>query len=94
MVDEPFSHKVARVKSFTEDWQAATPAPPMTYGNIEFEGGGNAFLEMTDVLPQSMHVGQALTMQFRIKDFDDQRGFRRYFWKPAPITNNGDQING
>jgi len=23
-------------------------------------------------------------MVFRIKDFDDKRGFRRYFWKAVP----------
>jgi hypothetical protein len=23
-------------------------------------------------------------MVFRIKDFDEKRGFRRYFWKAAP----------
>jgi hypothetical protein len=23
-------------------------------------------------------------MAFRIKDFDDKRGFRRYFWKAVP----------
>jgi hypothetical protein len=24
-------------------------------------------------------------MVFRIKDFDEKRGFTRYFWKAAPI---------
>jgi hypothetical protein len=29
-------------------------------------------------------------MMFRIKDVDAQRGFRRYFWKAAPV----DKIEG
>ncbi len=25
---------------------------------------------------------------FRIKEFDDKRGFRRYFWKAVPIASS------
>jgi len=31
-------------------------------------------------------VGTSLKMVFRIKDFDKQRGYRRYFWKAAPAA--------
>lgn len=84
-----FAERKATVKSFTEDWQAATPAPPLCYGNVEFEGGGNAFLEITDVAPGELKVGTPLAMTFRVKDYDDQRGFRRYFWKPYPVERRG-----
>ncbi|MEM9530847.1 MAG: 3-oxoacyl-[acyl-carrier-protein] synthase III C-terminal domain-containing protein [Pseudomonadota bacterium] len=84
-----FSRRGARLKSFTEDWLAATPAPPLCYGNVAFDGGGNALLELTDVAPAQLAVGLELTMQFRIKDFDDARGFRRYFWKPQPVIAAG-----
>ncbi|MEM7359324.1 MAG: zinc ribbon domain-containing protein [Pseudomonadota bacterium] len=94
MSDYPFADKVATVKSFTEDWQTATPSPPMCYGNVEFEGGGNAFLELSDVPLGSLQVGDQLAMQFRIKDFDDKRGFRRYFWKPVPMTVNTSNDDG
>jgi hypothetical protein len=30
-----------------------------------------------------------MRMVFRIKDFDERRGFRRYFWKAAPVPANG-----
>ena len=30
-----------------------------------------------------------MRMMFRIKDIDTQRGFRRYFWKAAPIEQTG-----
>ena len=88
--DYSFADRSARIKSFTEDWQTATPSPPMCYGNVEFEGGGNAFLELSDVAPDSLQVGSELRMQFRIKDYDDNRGFRRYFWKPVPLRGDVD----
>ena len=71
----------ASVKTYTEDWLAYTPAPPLVYGNAAFEGGGNAFIEFTDVDPGETSVGAALRFVFRIKDVDHVRGFHRYFWK-------------
>ena len=89
MDEYAFADRRATLKSFTEDWQSATPAPPMVYGHCEFDGGGNAFLELADVESGAVAVGQRLTMQFRIKDFDNVRGFRRYFWKPVVEPDNG-----
>ena len=70
-----------RVKSFTEDWQAFAPRPPYIYGNIEFSEGGNLLMEATDVEPGELAIGDAVRFEFRIKDEDRMRGFRRYFWK-------------
>ena len=87
-----FADTTATVKSFTEDWLAASVAPPRAYGNVRFDVGGNAFLEFTDCDPGALNVGTRLAMAFRIKDFDRQRGFRRYCWKPVPAdaTEDGD----
>ena len=74
-----------RVKSFTEDWQAFSPRPPLIYGNVEFAGGGNLLMEMTDVAPGQLAAGLPVSFVFRIKDRDSLRGFRRYFWKAAPV---------
>jgi 3-hydroxy-3-methylglutaryl CoA synthase len=73
-----------RVKTFTEDWLAHTPRPPLIYGNVSFEEGGNAFIEFADFESGEVSVGTPVRFVFRIKDFDRQRGFRRYFWKAAP----------
>jgi hydroxymethylglutaryl-CoA synthase len=70
-----------RVKTFTEDWQAYTPRPPLVYGNVEFEGGGNLLMELTDTEPGEVQVGMPVRFAFRIKDVDPVRAFRRYFWK-------------
>lgn len=84
-VPEPLAERSGRVKTFTEDWLAFTRSPPHVYGNVELEGGGNAFIEFADVRPGELAVGAAVRFAFRIKDFDPARGFRRYFWKAVPV---------
>ncbi|MFK8031842.1 MAG: hypothetical protein AB8G18_16515 [Gammaproteobacteria bacterium] len=76
-----FAGKHGRVKSFTEDWQAYSPSPPLTYGNIEFEGGANIMMQFTDTRAGDTQIGTEVSMHFRIKDIDRHRNFRRYFWK-------------
>ncbi|MDX1581263.1 MAG: zinc ribbon domain-containing protein, partial [Alphaproteobacteria bacterium] len=83
--DFPFADMPAKVKTFTEDNLAYSPNPPLQYGNVGFEEGGNVYMDMTDFDPGTISVGQDLKMVFRIKDFDKMRGFRRYFWKAAPV---------
>jgi uncharacterized OB-fold protein len=61
--------------------------PPQHYGLIDFEGGGRMMAEFTDVDPGEVESGMEMRMVFRIKDFDEKRGFRRYFWKAVPVRN-------
>lgn len=70
-----------RVKSFTEDWQAYSPDPPLIYGNIDFPGNANVLMQFSDARSGDVEVGTRIRPQFRIKDIDRARGFRRYFWK-------------
>ncbi|HEX5651106.1 MAG TPA: zinc ribbon domain-containing protein [Steroidobacteraceae bacterium] len=86
-VPERFADKVGRVKTYTEDWLAVTRSPPHVYGNVEFEGGGNAFIEFADTRPGELDVGTPVRFVFRVKDFDAVRGFHRYFWKAVPVRN-------
>jgi hydroxymethylglutaryl-CoA synthase len=72
-----------RVKSFTEDWQAYAPRPPAMYGNVEFAGGGNLLMEITDAEVGEVQVDLPVRFVFRIKDVDRLRAFRRYFWKAS-----------
>lgn len=73
------------VRSFTEDWLAFTPNPPLIFGNVGFGHGANVMMEFTDVSPGELKVGMPVELRFRIKDFDHRRRFRRYFWKPTPV---------
>jgi len=88
--DTQDAHRLAeslgRVKTFTEDWLAYTPRPPLIYGNVAFEEGGNAFIEFADFESGEVAVGTPVRFVFRVKDVDPQRGFRRYFWKAAPAA--------
>jgi 3-hydroxy-3-methylglutaryl CoA synthase len=72
---------LGRVKTFTEDWLAYSARPPYIYGNVEFAAGGNLLAEFTDLGAGELAVGDSVRFVFRIKDFDRQRGFRRYAWK-------------
>ncbi len=76
-----FAELDGQIKSFTEDWQAYTPCPPLIYGNVTFPDGGNVMMEFADFNKGEAEVGKAVRMVFRIKDFDHDRHFRRYFWK-------------
>ncbi len=78
-----------RVRSFTEDWLAYTPRPPLMFGNVGFRDGANVMMEFTDTDAGELAVGMPVTLHFRIKDFDERRSFRRYFWKPVPVREAG-----
>lgn len=81
-----FADRRGVIKTFTEDWLAFTREPPLVYGNVSFEGGGNVFMEMADFAPGEARVGASVEMRFRIKDIDRARGFHRYFWKAVPAA--------
>lgn len=75
-----------RVNSYTADRLTYSPDPPACYGMIQFEEGGRWMMDFTDVDEKELAVGADMRMMFRIKDIDPTRGFRRYFWKAAPMT--------
>jgi uncharacterized OB-fold protein len=83
--EAPLAGLGGAVKTFTEDWLAFTPSPPLAYGNVVLDGGGNVFIEFCDVEPGELAVGAAVRFVFRIKDLDRLRGTRRYFWKATPV---------
>ncbi|NJO13187.1 MAG: hypothetical protein HC872_06660 [Gammaproteobacteria bacterium] len=82
----PLAETQGRVKSFTEDWLAYSVRPPLIYGNVELEGGGNLMMEFADCDAGELKVGDAVSMTFRVKDVDRVRGFRRYFWKATRVS--------
>lgn len=82
--DYPLAEVPAKVMTFTADSLTYSPDPPNCYGNIEFVGGGRMMAEFTDFAANELDVDKDLRMMFRIKSFDENRQFRRYFWKAAP----------
>lgn len=81
----PFSDVQARVQSWTADNLTYSPDPPHHFGMIVFDDGGRLMMDFTDVEQGTVDVDTKVRMMFRVKDYDEKRGFRRYFWKAAPI---------
>jgi len=84
-----FADTPCRVMTFSADYLTYTADPPQHYGMVQFDGGGRFLANFTDVDVGQVKVGQAMRMMFRVKDYDEVRGFRRYFWKAAPATTGG-----
>ena len=82
--DHPFADTQAKVQSYTADRLTYSPDPPHYYGMIIFDQGGRVMIDFTDADASTVDIAAPMRMMFRIKDYDPQRGFTRYFWKAAP----------
>ena len=60
-------------------------ALPNHYGMVTFADGGRFKADITDVEQGPIDSGRKVRMAFRIKDIDEKRGFRLYFWKAVPV---------
>src|SRR5262249_2844948 len=59
------SDKRANVFTFTVDYLNADPDPPSVMTVVDFEGGGRAYLMMTDRNPSDVKIDQPVEMTFR-----------------------------
>lgn len=83
---QPFADAPAVLNSYTSDRLTYSMNPPAWYGMIQFAQGGRIMIDFADVQPQrGLDVGMPMRMVFRVRDYDHKRGFRRYYWKAAPI---------
>jgi 3-hydroxy-3-methylglutaryl CoA synthase len=77
------AEKEATVFTFTLDFLNTDPNPPTVMTVVDFDGGGRAYMQMTDRDPAQVKIGQKVEMTFRrIYDAD---GFRNYYWKCRPV---------
>jgi len=79
-----FSEIPGKILSWSADYLAFSMNPPNHYGMIDFAEGGRFMADFTDCDPGTVESGQTVHMVFRIKDDDERRGFRKYFWKAVP----------
>lgn len=79
-----FAELPAKILSWSADFLTYSMDPPNHYGMVTFDEGGRFLSDFTDVDRGSFDSGTAVRMVFRIKDFDEKRGFVRYFWKAVP----------
>ena len=92
--DHPFSDMRATMRSYTADRLTYSVAPPAYYGMVQFEEGGRAMIDFTDIdADAKLNVGEPMRMVFRVKDYDTRRGFRRYFWKATPANDREAEDN-
>jgi uncharacterized OB-fold protein len=86
----PFADAPAVLNSYTSDRLTFSPDPPAWYGMVQFEQGGRIMIDFADVQDdRGLEVGMPMRMVFRVRDYDHRRGFRRYYWKAAPVYTGG-----
>ncbi|MBX3447177.1 MAG: hydroxymethylglutaryl-CoA synthase family protein [Parvibaculaceae bacterium] len=83
-----FAEKKAKILSWSADFLSFSMNPPNHYGMVVFDEGGRIMMDFTDVEAGTVDSGMEVKLVFRIKEFDDKRGFRRYFWKAVPIASS------
>lgn len=81
----PLADLPATVLSWSAEYLSFHLSPPHQYGQVDFDGGGRILMDFTDVAAGDIAAGTRVEMVFRVKDSDDRRGFKRYFWKATPI---------
>ncbi|MDE1173944.1 MAG: 3-oxoacyl-[acyl-carrier-protein] synthase III C-terminal domain-containing protein [Parvibaculaceae bacterium] len=81
-----FAEKKAKILSWSADYLSFSMNPPNHYGMVVFEEGGRIMMDFTDLNLGEVESGMEVKLVFRIKEFDEKRGFRRYFWKAVPVA--------
>lgn len=84
---EPYSlaEKTGKILSWTANQLGFSMDPPAHYGMVTFQEGGRLMMDFTEVQSGEVESGMEVKLVFRVKQFDDQTGFRNYFWKAIPI---------
>jgi hypothetical protein len=81
--DRPLADVQGTIATFTVDRLAYSPSPPIVFAVVDFDEGGRFPLELTDVDPDTLKVGDRVEMTFRKLSTAD--GIHNYFWKARPV---------
>ena len=73
----------ATIATYTIDRLAYSPSPPIVFAVLDFDGGGRFPVELTDVDPDTVDIGDRVRMTFRKLYTSD--GIHDYFWKATPV---------
>ena len=73
----------ATIATYTIDRLAYSPSPPIVFAVLDFDGGGRFPVELTDVDPDAVDIGDRVEMTFRKLFTAD--GIHDYFWKAKPV---------
>ena len=83
MDEVPMADVRGTVVSFTVDKLVYSPSPPVVFAVVDFDGGGRAPLELTDVDADEVVVGMRVEPTFRRLFTADE--IHNYFWKVRPV---------
>lgn len=79
----PMADAIGSIATFTVDRLAHSPSPPVVFAVVDFDGGGRMPIELTDVDPTAVAIGDRVEMTFRRLSTSD--GLHNYFWKGRPL---------
>lgn len=79
----PMADVRGTVATYTIDKLVYSPSPPVVFAVVDFDGGGRAPIELTDVDPAAVRIGDRVEMTFRKLFTAD--GIHNYFWKGRPV---------
>ena len=74
----------ATIATYTIDRLAYSPSPPIVFAILDFDGGGRFPVELTDVDPDTVEIGDRVRMTFRKLFTAD--GIHDYFWKATSVS--------
>jgi len=83
MEEAPMADAVGEIVTVTVDRLAYSPSPPVVFAVVDFEGGGRMPVELADVDPDGVAIGDPVEMTFRRLNSAD--GIHNYFWKARPV---------
>ncbi len=79
----PMADTQGTIAAFTVDKLVYSPSPPVVFAVVDFDGGGRAPLELTDVDPDEVEIGGRVEPTFRRLFTSDE--IHNYFWKVRPV---------
>ena len=82
MVHVPMSGLTGTIRTFTIDHLVYSPNPPVVSAVLDLDDGGRFTVDLTDVDPSSVSIGDRVEMTFR--RLWTANGIHNYFWKGRP----------
>jgi len=87
MEPAPMADVGGTIVTYTVDRLVYSPSPPVVFAMVDFDGGGRAPVELTDLDPADARIGGRVQLTFRRLFTAD--GIHNYFWKGRPAA-DGD----
>jgi 3-hydroxy-3-methylglutaryl CoA synthase len=91
MADLPMADAHGEVATFTIDYLAFSPSPPVIAAVVDFDGGGRFNCELTDAKPDQVAIGDRVEMSFR--RMVTASGVHNYFWKARPLAPEAGSVD-